>query len=407
VSVPRVAFFADSFHEVNGVARTSREFTRFAKEREYPFFSVHTGPETQYTVENIFETYELSNSRTVIRLQADLSFDLLFLRHRARLATALSRFHPDLVHITGPSHCGFLGAILAHDLKVPLVASWHTNLHEYAARRLATLLPLLPARLRKSFLQSAEDVSLSLILHFYRLARLLFAPNPELIDLLSSRIHRPTYPMQRGIDADLFSPLWRERSDSTFVIGYVGRLSSEKNVRMLAELEQLLLAQGLSDYRFLIVGDGIDRPWLAAHMRSCELPGALLGTELAKAYAGMDAFVFPSTTDTFGNVVLESMASGVPTIVSSGGGPKFLVNSGSTGFVAKDLSDYSRYILLLHRNPALRREISGNARRAACAFSWAAVFDRVYQVYGEAIASGLISRRALSSAGRAVLSSVA
>lgn len=403
---PRVAFFADSFYEVNGVARTSREFARFARERNYPFFSVHAGPETRHAVESAFETFELQNSGAVLRLEADLSFDLLWPRHLARLLSALSRFQPDLVHITGPNHCGLLGALLAFRLGVPLVASWHTNLHEYAAQRLKKLLHRAPARIQQYLGASVEAFSLSVILRFYRLARLLFAPNPELIDLLASKTRRPTFPMHRGIDTNLFSPRHRHRSDSTFIIGYVGRLSSEKNVRLLAELEQALLAQGLSDYRFLIVGDGSERPWLAAHLQSCELPGVLLGARLAEAYSSMDAFVFPSHTDTFGNVVLESMASGVAPIVSSHGGPKFLVHAGETGFIANDVAEYARFILLLRNNAALRCRLSAAARLRASAFSWPAVFDRVYQTYEEAITSGLMRRSRRSSPARSVFSTV-
>lgn len=373
MSVPRVAFFADSFHEVNGVARTSREFARFAQERHHPFFSVHSGPETRHMVENNFETYEIRSSRAVLHLETDLTFDLLFWQHRDVLANALSRFQPDLVHITGPSHCGLLGTILAHQLGIPLVASWHTNLHEYAARRLTTLLRWLPAAMRARPVRLAESLSLALVLRFYRLARLLFAPNPELVDLLAAKAHRPTYPMDRGIDTRLFSPERPERSSSEFIIGYVGRLSTEKNVRMLADLEQTLIAAGLTDYRFLVVGDGRDRSWLATNMARCDLPGVLLGADLAKAYASMDAFVFPSTTDTFGNVILEAMASGVPAIVSAGGGPKYLVESGITGFVAQDVPECARYVLALRADPVLRQQMSLSARRHASTFSWPAV----------------------------------
>jgi phosphatidylinositol alpha 1,6-mannosyltransferase len=389
------------------VAKTSGEFVRFAQERKYPFFCVRTGPKTCHICENAFETYELQNSRTLLPLQADMSFDLLFFRHLPRLTAALSEFQPDLVHITGPSHCGFLGAIAAYKLGVPLVASWHTNLHEYAARRLRNLLQRLPEPIEAFLLRSAESIALSLILQFYRLGHLLFAPNPELIELIATKTRRPTHPMHRGVDTNLFSPQRRERSDSTFVIGYVGRLLAEKNVGMLVELERILVNQGLSGYKFLIVGDGSERSWLSAHMQHCELPGVLFGRELAIAYAGMDVFVFPSTTDTFGNVVLESLASGVPAVVSETGGPKYLVNPGVTGFVAKDVGEYARYISMLRENVQLRQELSTNARHVASEFSWTEVFNRVYQVYDEAIASGLLARGRHRFRNRSPLSSVA
>ncbi len=139
--------------------------------------------------------------------------------------------------------------------------------------------------------------------------------------------------MSRGIDTELFSPEYaspahQTRLDRDFVIGYVGRLSPEKNVRLLAEIEQSLIRAGMSKYRFLIVGNGSEHGWLSSVMERATLPGVLRGEDLARAYASMDAFVFPSATDTFGNVVLEAMASGVPAIVTREGGPKYLVQPG-------------------------------------------------------------------------------
>lgn len=407
MNIPRVAFFSDSFHEVNGVARTCREFARFAHEKQHPFFSVRTGPETRHVVENAFETYELKNSPAVVHLEKDLSFDCFFLRHRAPLLNALSRFRPDLIHVTGPSHCGFLGVILAHQLRIPLVASWHTNLHEYAEQRFRTLLSRVPDALRDPLARIAGASSFYLALRFYRLARLLFAPNPELVEMLALKTGRPTHRMHRGIDSDLFSPERRERSDEEFVIGYVGRLSAEKNVRMMAELERVLVQRGIGNYRFLIVGDGSERSWLAANMKRCQLPGILLGTQLARAYANMDAFVFPSRTDTFGNVVLEAMTSGVPPIVTASGGPKYLIDSEKTGYVAQDVEECACCVMALNESPALRRQMAIAARAAAAAFSWNAVFERVYQVYGEAITSGLLGPLSNRSPSGHVLSNVA
>ncbi len=407
MSIPRVAFFADSFHEVNGVARTSRELARFAQEREYPLFSVHTGPETHHFAEDKFETYEIGNSRALLRLETDLAFDLLFLRHLSPLAKALARFQPDLIHVTGPSHCGLLGAILARQLGVPLVASWHTNLHEYAARRLNATLHFLPTPMREGPVRLAESVSLSILLGFYRMGKLLFAPNPELVDLLASKTHRPTHPMQRGVDTALFSPERRERSGSEFRIGYVGRLSTEKNVRMLFDLERTLISKGLTDYRFLVIGEGCERSWLAANMLCCDLPGVLHGADLAKAYASMDVFVFPFTTDTFGNVILEAMASGVPVIVSAGGGPKYLVESGITGFVAQDVDECAGCVLALGKDTELRQQMSLMSRRGALNLSWDAVFGGMYQIYDEAVTSGSLQCGVAGPSSKPLRSSVA
>src|SRR5262249_35339065 len=162
--------------------------------------------------------------------------------------------------------------------------------------------------------------SLDQCVRFYRLAKVLFAPNPELVSMLAERTGRPGFLMGRGIDTGLFSPAGRERSNGDFLFGYVGRLSPDKDGRMVAGIEERLRASGEQNFRFLIVGEGSERSWLQRVMKRADLPGVLRGEELARAYASMDAFVFPSATDTFGNVVLEAMASGVPALVTPYGG---------------------------------------------------------------------------------------
>jgi phosphatidylinositol alpha 1,6-mannosyltransferase len=377
--VPRVAFFTDSFHEANGVALTSRQFAAFAKQRFHPFFSVHAGPKTAHWKRGTFETFELAHSKWLLHLEHDLAFDVMFARHRDTLRTALKMFQPDLVHVTGPGHMGMLGGMLARELRVPLVASWHTNVHEFGARRLQTMIPGLP----DGILRAAEGVSLDLAVRFYRTAKVLFAPNPELIEMLRQRTGKPVHLMERGIDVDEFSPVHRPAEARPFTIGYVGRLSAEKNVRMLADMHR-----ALPDCGFLIVGEGSERAWLREKIPGAELPGLLRGEELSRAYASMDAFVFPSETDTFGNVVLEAAASGVPAIVSAHGGPKFLVQHGTTGFIAGNTPDFHGAVARLLLDPGLRSRMGAAAREQAMGRQWSAVFERVYRDYGRVFQDG-------------------
>jgi len=377
----RVAFFTDSFHEVNGVALTSREFVAFAQRRSIPVFSVHAGPAECQFQEGSIATFEFKRSRLRWSLERDLAIDLTFLRHRKRLRNSLAEFAPDLVHITGPGDAGILGAMLAYDLRIPLVASWHTNLHEFGARRLDQFLGFLPAGLRSSAVRWAERAALDQCVRFYRLAKLILAPNPELVHMLGERTGRPTFLMRRGIDTDLFTPARRARSGRHFVIGYVGRLSPEKNVRLLAEIEALLTRSGCNDCWFLIVGEGSERAWLRRTMERAELPGILRGEDLARAYASMDVFVFPSSTDTFGNVVLEAMASGVPAIVTADGGPKFLVTPGESGLLATDANEFANAILTLRDDAEILTQMRQQARGEAQCFSWDAVFEEVHRRY--------------------------
>jgi glycosyltransferase involved in cell wall biosynthesis len=113
--------------------------------------------------------------------------------------------------------------------------------------------------------------------------------------------------------------------------------------------------------------------------------GVLSGIALAEAYANMDAFVFPSETDTFGNVVLEARASGVPVIVSKSGGPKFLVQPGKNGYVAREFEEFVDALMDLRTHPSLHARMSQGARIKAMQHSWSAVFEQVYARYEEVL----------------------
>ncbi|HTK39202.1 MAG TPA: glycosyltransferase, partial [Pyrinomonadaceae bacterium] len=155
----------------------------------------------------------------------------------------------------------------------------------------------------------------------------------------------------------------------------------EKNVRMLVDIEKELLAAGKRNFEFLIIGEGSEREYLQANMQTATFPGFLEGSRLSEAYANMDIFVFPSDTETFGNVVQEAGASGVPSIVSDQGGPKFIVRDGETGFVAKSLDDFVRYAVRLMDDEEELAAMKSESRAVALTRSWDAVFDDVYESY--------------------------
>ena len=381
-TAPRVAYFPDTFHEVNGVAHTSRHFESYARRHHLPFLCVRAGQRTPaYIEDGSIATLELPRGAFSFPIEKDLRFDLAWWRHGSRILQALRRFQPDLLHITGPSEVGMVGMWAAARLRVPLVASWHTNVHEYAARRsgwytrwFGAGAPRMSSRIEAS--------ALWLVARFYRQARILFAPNPQLCRLLERATRRPCFLMTRGVDTEAFSPAYRDRAleDHGFVLGFVGRLSVEKNVALLADVQQQLQMLGQTRQRFLIVGHGKEDAWLRQRLSPAEFPGVLHGAELARAYANMDAFVFPSHTDTFGNVVLEALASGVPAIVTPDGGPAGIVKSGETGFIAKD-EEFASATAQLMSNAALHARMRLAARERALATSWDAVFESVYAAY--------------------------
>jgi glycosyltransferase involved in cell wall biosynthesis len=316
-------------------------------------------------------------------LDKGLYCDPFLTRHKQLVADHLLDFKPDLVQITGPGDLGFLGLWVAHILRVPLVASWHTNLHEYLSRRLDRVLHLLPHKLRHGASRAIEKHSLRGLLRFYQTAHFVLAPNKTMVDLLHTRTGRPAFLMPHGVDVAQYRPAPPgSHVNRPFCIGYVGRLTTEKNVRLLLEIERKLIAAGERNYKFLIVGDGGQQNWLRKHLQNAELTGVRRGKELAAAYLRMDAFVFPSRTDTFGLVILEAMACGIPVILAPETGKRVGIEDGVSGFLSDDFAVSLER--LMHDHP-LRLAMSCAARQFADGNSWQLVFEQLYGTYARGL----------------------
>lgn len=388
----RVAYFPDSFHEVNGVAHTSRQFEAFARRRGLPFLCVRAGSRTRdlhipdLLIEDRLWTLELPRGPRSFHLDKDLRLDPALVRYFPRILKILNDFNPDIIHITGPSEIGFMGAVLADYLHLPMAASWHTNLHQYAATRANWLTRRLPPPAQPHVEGFIEGASFSFFAWFYSHAVVLFAPNPELCHLLESHARRPCYLMKRGVDTSLFTPSRRNRppGDTALVLGFAGRLSVEKNIALLPAIHQQLQDRGFRDFRFLILGQGAEEAWLRQHLPQAEFPGVLRGPALAQAYANMDIFVFPSHTDTFGNAVLEALASGVPAVVTPDGGPASIVCDNCTGLIAPD-AGFADAILRIAGDPSLHARMRTAARTHALQASWDSIFEEIYTHYHEVL----------------------
>lgn len=376
-----MAFFTDTFDEINGVALTSRQFTDFARKCGRPFLCVRGGPGTRTTRDGTVTHVELKRGPLAFPLDRGLSCDVALMRHAKYVENAVREFQPDIIHIVSPGDVSTIGAYLAWRLKVPLAISWHTNLHEFAGMRLERTLGGLPERISRSAAEACEAQTLRACLWFYRFGAVLYAPNEELVAMLQRHTGKPVFLMKRGIDAELFQPARRTVFDGVLRLGYVGRISPEKSVRFLRDLELALNAVGVPPFRFLIVGDGSQRQWLLDNLSAADIPGIQRGEALARDYANMDVFTFPSRTDTFGNVVLEAMASGVPAVVTDEGGPKFIVRDGVSGFVARTDAEFIDRTVRLLCDDALRARMALAAREQACQESWDTVFRGVCAAY--------------------------
>jgi glycosyltransferase involved in cell wall biosynthesis len=193
--------------------------------------------------------------------------------------------------------------------------------------------------------------------------------------------------LPRGLDTELFHP---DRRDSAFFekfgasngelrLLYVGRISREKDLDLLADAYRRLRKEGLP-VRLFVVGHGPYSEALAKSLPDAFFTGYLRGTELATAYASADIFVFPSTTDTFGNVILEAQASGLPVVVSDSGGPKELVAHKANGLITRshNVEDFTGAIRALVTDQTLRERMANSARDSVTDRSWPRAFAKFW-----------------------------
>ena len=360
---------------------TSQRLTAYAGRMGHPFLCIHAAKKEDVWQDGSVTYMSLKRSPVALALDEELAYDPLFQRHAGKIDKQIQEFKPDVIHITGLNDISIVGAYLGWKYQIPILGSWHTNLHEFAAHRLAKMLRFLPSGFVGKITGFAERKILDGAVLYYKMPKVVLAPNEELISILGAGTHRRSQIMSRGVDTELFSPSHRTVNDGIFRIGFVGRLRAEKNVSMLADLEKELVARGRNSFKFVIVGEGSERPDLEERMKHAEFPGFLDGTDLSRAYANLDLFVFPSKTDAFGNVAQEAFASGVPVLVTDVGGPKFLIEPGKTGFIAKDLEGFVGYTIRLMDDRGELAEMKKHARESAMSKSWDAVFESVWDGY--------------------------
>jgi len=378
---PRVALFCETYHEINGVALTARQLVAYAKRHDLPLLAIHGGKNPGVWNEGKVRRIELKRSWGSVGIERDLEYDFFFWRYRNRIRKELQLFRPDVIHITSPGELGQLGVYLSRRLDVPLVASWHTNFHQFAARRFEKLIGFLPGKISRPAVGWSEEQGLRVLLWFYNFAKVTLAPTEAQVEWLEKELRKPSFLMPRGVDGEQFNPKRRTVNDETLRLGFVGRVTPEKGVRLLRDIETELGNRGLDNFRILIVGDGSEVMWLKKRLKHGEFAGVLRGEDLARAYANMDLFVFPSRTDTFGNVVQEAAASGVPSVVTNEGGPKHLVVAGKTGLIAETNAQFVAKVAELALDRNRLREMGQAARKRVSGVSWDGAFEKTYLAY--------------------------
>ncbi len=301
--------------------------------------------------------------------------ELRILFPRPRFKWLLAGFRPDVLHVADPMLLGAAAILWAHQLRIPVVASYHTNLAAYCGYFHLSVLEK-PTWAYRRFLHQHCQATL--------------CPSPSTACQLESQGFPRVRLWPRGVDAALFNPkrrseTWRQHiagDSAKQMILYVGRLSYEKN---LMALVSAFTALERSDTHLVLVGDGPARHDLQralAHHRAT-LTGYLRGEALAEAYASADLFAFPSTTETFGQAVLEAMASGLPVVAFDAEGVRDLVRHGETGLLAPpgDEAAFAQTLRDLLASPERRALLGARARYAAEQRTWESVMNGLLRVY--------------------------
>ena len=226
IETPRVALFADTYDEVNGAANFLRRLADFAKSQDFPLLCVRSGCETGLVDDGSVQFLSLKRGRASIPIDGPLKYDPLLWKNRKLVKETLRRFHPDVVHLTGLNDISQFGFFHAHCMKIPAVATWHTNTHEYAAKRLLSLTPWLPEKFRNRISHCIERAAMFGLMKLYFGAQMQLAPNEDLVDEIRRMTNRPSFLLRRGVDVEVLSPAKRTRSDDDceVVLGFVGRL---------------------------------------------------------------------------------------------------------------------------------------------------------------------------------------
>lgn len=373
----KVAHFTDTFFEVNGVARTLQQHLAAAQELGKPYSVITCADRQKPYVEGLYVFDPVGTWKLQEYSELDLYVPSFLQLLQYCYEEGFTHFH-----VSTPGPVGLAAVGIARILQLPISGTYHTAMPQYG--RILT---------EDSYV---EELLWKGMIAFYQQLDFVYAPSQataqELIEKGLNESKVRVYP--RGVNTDRFHPdkanpsLLREygcNKDSTMLL-YVGRISKEKALDKLVASFRLLRDQGL-EIQLVVVGDGPYRAEMEANLLGYPVvfTGYLEGDALPALYASADIFVFPSTTDTFGNVVLEAQASGTPVIVSDQGGPKENILPGETGllFQADNVEALTQAISQLVNNPQMRKAFGQAGRKYIEKRSFKEAFSALYDMYVE------------------------
>ncbi|WP_243524921.1 glycosyltransferase family 1 protein [Bacillus pseudomycoides] len=371
----RVAIFTDTFTpQVNGVAKTLDRLTCYFQKQNiaYAVFA------PQHTAEDDF----VANVNKMRSIPLKILYpECRFAFPTPRIKRELLNFQPDLIHVATPFNMGLCGMYYAKKLNIPLVGSYHTDFDAY---------------LQYYKIEFFSNMLWNYLKWFHSHMQKNFVPSLETLQQLTKKGFQSLYIWGRGVDCSLFHPaynkdVFRKKYNITapYILSYIGRIAPEKDMETLHALIHTTFKERKDNIHWLITGNGP----LAEELRktvpthNVTFTGYLQGENLAEAYACSDLMVFPSTTETFGNVVLESLACGTPVLGANSGGVKNIISDGKTGFLCepKNANSFLSSIYQLLNNEEMRKQISLDARSYAATQSWDEIFTGLFMQYEDVL----------------------
>ena len=306
---------------------------------------------------------------------------------RRRALDTIEHWRPTLIHSATEFGIGLGGLIGAQEARVPFVTSYHTHFSAY---------------LRHYNLTALNAIAWPFLRWFHNNGRITWTPGSIVARELREHGFTNVRVWSRGVDGTTFNPSFRSRElrarlgagDDTILVAYVGRLAPEKGIHVALEGMRRVMERAEGRVAFALAGDGPAE----AQCRASAPPGTVFtgrigGRDLSEFYASADVFVFPSITETFGNVVLEAMASGLALVAPDWGATTELATTETAlQFPAHDPGALAACVERLVRDPALRQRLAGAALAVARERTWDAVFDQLVLDYRDAVTNPPSSR---------------
>ena len=375
----RVSLFTDTISDINGVCRFIQNVADRAHEsgRDLEVITSTSKPATGHP--NVYNFDPVFSMKLPKYENLDLCLPpvMKILRH-------LDQHQPDVIHISTPGPVGCVGFLAAKMLRIPVLGVYHTDFPAYIDRLFDDYGM---TRMCEKFMRA-----------FYKPFSAIFTRSDDYIESLAALglSRERIVSLMPGFEADMFHPkhrdpdLWRTLGieDDSVKVLYVGRVSVEKNMPLLADIWKRVrkrLGAAGTRARLVIVGDGPYREKMEKLLgsRDTSFLGFRHGEQLSAIYASSHMFVFPSTTDTLGQVVMESQGSGLPVIVTDEGGPKEVVEHGRTGFVldADDPGAWVEHIVTLITDHARRADMGAAAHESMQRYSLEHSFEHFWDVH--------------------------